>query len=337
MDKVLVTGSAGFIGNSVVKRLLREGYTVIGVDNLDEYYDVSLKQARLDQLVGFEKFKQFEVSIVEQQKIRNIFAEFHPNLVIHLAAQAGVRSSITNPQQYVDTNISGFLSILEGAKEFKPDHIIFSSSSSVYGLDAHLPYSEQIGSNHPISMYAVTKKTNELMAHSYAQIHRIPMTGLRYFTVYGPWGRPDMAVFKFVRSILNDEPISLYNNGDMVRDFTYIDDVVECIFRLLNQPAVPNENWDPIKPDPATSSVPYQIFNVGNANSITLRQLVTTIEKCLGKKAKIENEDMQTGDMQGTLANTNCINSKLGFKPSTNIEEGITAFVQWYLDYFGDS
>ena len=327
----------GLLAIVLLSGLLREGHTVIGVDNLDDYYDTTLKQARLNRLVGFNKFKQYEVSIVEQQKIRDIFAEFKPNQVIHLAAQAGVRLSITKPQQYVDTNITGFLSILESAKEFKPDHIIFSSSSSVYGLDAQIPYSEQVGSNHPISMYAVTKKTNELMAHSYAQVYQIPMTGLRYFTVYGPWGRPDMAVFKFVRSILKDKPIYLYNSGDMVRDFTFIDDVVECIFRLLDQPAVSNENWNPNNPDPATSSVPYQIFNVGNANPITLRQLVAIIEKSLGKKAKIKNEVMQTGDMLGTLADTSCINSKLGYKPTTSIEEGIAAFVEWYLDYFGNT
>ena len=334
MNNVLVTGSAGFIGNCVTERLLREGYTVIGIDNLGDYYDVGLKQARLDRLAEFENFRQYEVSITQKEKIQEIFIKHRPNKIIHLAAQAGVRLSIEQPQQYVDTNISGFLSILECAKGIKPDHLIFGSSSSVYGLDAHLPYSEHVGSNHPISMYAATKKTNELMAHTYAQIYQIPMTGLRFFTVYGPWGRPDMAVFKFVKAILDDEPIILYNNGDMIRDFTFIDDVVECIFQLLSQPATPNGSWEPTTPDPATSSVPYQIYNIGNSTPTDLRQLVKTIERILGKKAKIKNVIMQTGDMQETNADTSEIEKKLNFKPSTNIEEGVAAFVQWYLNFF---
>ena len=334
MNSVLVTGSAGFIGNCVTERLLREGFTVIGIDNLVDYYDVGLKQARLDRLVEFENFRQYEVSITQQEKIHEIFIKHRPNKVIHLAAQAGVRLSIEQPQQYVDTNISGFLSILECAKENKPDHLIFGSSSSVYGLDAHLPYSEHVGTNHPISMYATTKKTNELMAHTYAQIYQIPVTGLRFFTVYGPWGRPDMAVFKFVKAILDDEPITLYNNGDMIRDFTFIDDVVECIFQLLSRPATPNKSWESTTPDPATSLVPYQIYNVGNSTPTDLRQLVKTIEKILGKKAKIKNVIMQTGDMQETNADTSEIEKKLNFKPSTNIEEGVAAFVHWYLDFF---
>ena len=335
MSKVIVTGSAGFIGNCVAERLLREGYTVIGIDNLADYYDVDLKQARLERLVGFEKFSQHEVSITQTEQIFDIFAEYRPNHVIHLAAQAGVRPSIDQPQLYVDTNITGFLSILESAKKFRPEHIIFSSSSSVYGLDAHLPYSEHVGSNHPISMYAVTKKTNELMAHSYAQIYQIPITGLRYFTVYGPWGRPDMAIFKFVKAILNNEPITLYNNGDMVRDFTYIDDVVECIFRLLKRPARPNVSWDPRKPDPASSTVPFQIFNIGNGEPVSLRQLVEAIEKSTGKKAIIKKDEMQTGDMHGTHADTSRIVTNLDFKPNTAIEEGVASFVEWYLSFVG--
>ena len=334
MASVLVTGSAGFIGYHVAERLLSMGETVIGLDNLNGYYDPALKEARLARLKASGRFIEERISLEQREKVFSLFERHNPDRVIHLAAQAGVRYSLEAPQAYVDSNITGFLSILEAARAFKPEHVVFASTSSVYGLDGAMPLCEHRGGNHPVSFYAATKKANEAMAHSYAHLFRIPLTGLRFFTVYGPWGRPDMALFKFTKAILAGEPVDLYNNGDMVRDFTFIDDIVEGIVRVSQKPAAPAANWDPEALDPAVSSAPYRIFNIGNSQPVQLMVYLEAIEKAVGKPAIRNLMPMQPGDVAATWADTRDLESMTGFKPATPVEEGVKAFVDWYRSYY---
>ncbi|WP_319774092.1 NAD-dependent epimerase [Breoghania sp.] len=332
---ILVTGSAGFIGYHVTRRLLAAGETVIGLDNLNSYYDPALKQTRLSHLTADERFTEARISLEERDKVMALFEEHKPDRVIHLAAQAGVRYSLEAPQTYVDSNITGFLSILEAARAFKTGHVVFASTSSVFGLDGAMPLSTHRGGNHPVSFYAATKKANEAMAHSYAHLFRIPLTGLRFFTVYGPWGRPDMALFKFTKAILADEPVDLYNNGDMVRDFTFVDDIVEGIVRISQTPATPAQDWDPQTMDPATSSAPYRIFNIGNSQPVQLLDYLDAIEKAVGKPAIRNLMPMQPGDVAATWADTTDLEAATGFKPATPVDVGVKAFVDWYRDYYG--
>lgn len=334
MRTTLVTGSAGFIGNFVAERFLDAGDTVLGLDNLNDYYDPLLKQARLDRLKHHTKFHQFKISLEDVDEIIELLDMFRPSLFIHLAAQAGVRYSLESPKSYLDSNISGFLPILEGARLFKPEHVVFASTSSVYGLDGNQPLSEHRGSNHPISLYAATKKANEVMAHSYSHLFEIPMTGLRFFTVYGPWGRPDMALFKFTEAILNDKPVQLFNQGKMNRDFTYIDDVVECVYRIANLPPKSHSNWNSKEPDIATSSAPFRLYNVGNSNPTELVDYVKVLELALGRKAQLEKTPMQPGDLQSTWSDSSDLKKLIDYCPSTPIDEGIEQFVNWYRDYY---
>jgi UDP-glucuronate 4-epimerase len=331
---VVVTGAAGFIGYAVAKALLERGERVIGVDNLNDYYDVSLKEARLRQLAPFERFEFVKADIADDVRLREIF-EKRPSRIVHLAAQAGVRYSLINPHAYVDSNVRGFLNVLEAARAVGVEHLVYASSSSVYGANTRQPFSEHHNVDHPISLYAATKKANELMAHTYAHLFGVPSTGLRFFTVYGPWGRPDMALFKFTRGILNDEPIPIYNRGQMVRDFTYVDDVVEGVIRVLDRPATPNEGWNGSDPDPATSHAPYRIYNIGNDRPVLLLDYIAAIERTLGKKAKLDLQPMQPGDVASTQADVTELERAVGFRPRTSIDEGIGRFVEWYRSYYG--
>jgi UDP-glucuronate 4-epimerase len=331
---VVVTGAAGFIGYSVARALLERGDRVIGVDSLNDYYDVSLKEARLAQLVPYERFEFVKADLADDARTKEIF-ERRPARIVHLAAQAGVRYSLVNPHAYVDANIRGFLNILEAARAAGVEHLVYASSSSIYGANTRQPFSEHDNVDHPISLYAATKKANELMAHTYAHLFGVPSTGLRFFTVYGPWGRPDMALFKFTRGILNDEPIPIYNHGRMVRDFTYVDDVVEGVVRVLDRPAQPNPEWDGSDPDPATSRAPYRVFNIGNDRPVLLLDYIAAIERALGKKAKLDLQPMQPGDVASTQADVTELERAVGFRPRTSIDDGIRRFVEWYRSYYG--
>jgi len=333
--RVLVTGAAGFIGFATVRALLAQNHEVFGIDSLNEYYDPELKRRRLREL-GPEWQSHFrKLDISDAPALREAFNEWKPTYVVHLAAQAGVRYSIDHPQAYVTSNLVGFANMLECCRHFNVKHFVFASTSSVYGASQQLPFSEHSVADHPISFYAATKKANEIMAHSYAYLYRVPSTGLRFFTVYGPWGRPDMALFKFTQAIMaGGQPIEVYNNGQMVRDFTYVDDIVEGIVRTLAQPATPNPNWDASKPDPATSSAPYRIFNIGNSQPIELMRYVEVLEKCLGKKATIQLKPMQLGDVQITYADTTELRNAIHYKPQTPIEVGVQRFVDWYREYY---
>jgi UDP-glucuronate 4-epimerase len=331
---VVVTGAAGFIGYSVARALLQRGDSVIGVDNLNDYYDVSLKEARLRDLAPFERFEFVKADVADEARVREVF-ESRPSRIVHLAAQAGVRYSLVNPHAYVDSNIRGFLNVLEAARAGGIEHLVYASSSSIYGANTRQPFSEHQNVDHPISLYAATKKANELMAHTYAHLFGIPSTGLRFFTVYGPWGRPDMALFKFTRGILNDEPIPIYNRGQMVRDFTYVDDVVEGVLRVLDRPATPDEGWNGNDPDPATSHAPYRIYNIGNDRPVLLLDYIAALERTLGKKAKLDLQPMQPGDVASTQADVTELERAIGFRPRTSIDEGIRRFVEWYRGYYG--
>ena len=330
--KFLVTGAAGFIGYHVAERLLARGDEVIGVDNLNDYYDPRLKEARLERLRRASGFR-FERLDVADGALRDLFASAKPRRVVHLAAQAGVRYSLVNPQAYIDSNIQGFLNILEGSRHNGVEHLVFASSSSVYGANTVQPFSEHHNVDHPVSLYAATKKANELMAHTYAALFHLPCTGLRFFTVYGPWGRPDMALFRFTRGILNDEPIEVYNYGQMVRDFTYIDDIVEGVVRVADAVAAPDPAWSGDAPDPATSFAPYRLFNVGNNQPVPLLDFIAALEEALGRKAKLELLPMQPGDVPSTMADVSELEAAVGFRPVTTIREGIGRFVDWYKDY----
>jgi UDP-glucuronate 4-epimerase len=330
---ILVTGAAGFIGFHVARRLLAEGRRIVGLDNLNSYYDPALKQSRLDLLRRDSRFRFLRVDLADRSSIARLFSEHPFPTVIHLAAQASVRYSLDHPHAYVDANLEGFVNVLEGCRHSGCKHLVFASSSSVYGANTKLPFSVQDNVDHPISLYAASKKANELMAHAYSHLYRIPATGLRFFTVYGPWGRPDMAMFIFAKAILGGQPIKLFNQGNMRRDFTYIDDVTQAVVRLLERPPQGNPNWNDDRPDPATSAAPWKIYNIGNNNPEELMHVVSLLEKEFGRTATKEMLPMQPGDVPATYADIEDLARDIGFRPSTTIEDGIKRFAKWYRDY----
>jgi len=332
--KILLTGAAGFIGMHTCLRLLARGDQVVGVDNLNDYYDVTLKEARLARLTSHPNFSFHKLSVEDRQGMAELFAREKPQRVIHLAAQAGVRYSLTNPHAYIDANLQGFTNVLEGCRHNGVEHLAYASSSSVYGGNTALPFSEHHNIDHPVSLYAATKKANELMAHTYSHLFRLPTTGLRFFTVYGPWGRPDMALFLFTKAILEGKPIDVFNHGQMVRDFTYIDDIVEGVIRVIDKPATPNPAFDAANPDPATSNAPYRVFNIGNNQPTPLMDYITALETALGKTAQKNFLPMQPGDVPATAANTDELNAWVGFKPNTAVMAGVAKFVDWYKGYY---
>jgi UDP-glucuronate 4-epimerase len=332
--KILITGVIGFIGMHVAKYLLDRGDEIIGIDNISDYYEPQLKLARLKILRKYKKFYFCKVDINQKKKIYNIFSNKKPQRVIHLAAQAGVRYSIVNPEEYIKVNLNGFANIIENCRNFGIEHLVYASSSSIYGANTSVPFSEDHTTDHPISLYAATKKSNELIAHAYSHLYKIPSTGLRFFTVYGPWGRPDMALFKFTKNILNKKSIEVYNSGKMNRDFTYIDDIVDGVVRVLDKVATPSNDYNPFKPNPSISIAPFRIFNIGNGTSIPLMKYINTLEDVLGIKAKIKFIEMQKGDVISTHADNTALNSWVGFKPSTLINKGIKKFVDWYRAFY---
>ncbi|MFC7060546.1 NAD-dependent epimerase [Halobacillus seohaensis] len=330
---ILITGAAGFIGAHVAKRLLQEGHSVIGIDNLNNYYDVQLKRDRLTWL-KHNNFIFKKSDRQNQRSINSIFEKHQPSIVIDLAAQAGVRYSLENPHAYINSNISGFINMLEACRHYKVHHLIYASSSSVYGANTTMPFSVHDNVDHPVSIYAATKKSNELMAHTYSHLYGLPTTGLRFFTVYGPWGRPDMALFSFTKAILEGKPIKIFNYGNMQRDFTYIDDIVEGVVRLIDNKPSPNLEWNGASPDPASSYAPYKIYNLGNSKPVKLLDFVSAIENKLGKKAIKEFMPLQNGDIISTYADVKDLMTDVGYKPDTSIEEGIDKFIDWYKDYY---
>ncbi len=333
--KVLVTGTAGFIGSALAEKLLARGDQVVGVDNLSDYYDVRLKEARLARLTPSNRFHDIRLDISDREGVEKLFAIEQPDGVVNLAAQAGVRYAAKNPHAYTQTNIVGFLNILEGCRHHPVEHLVFASSSSVYGANTKVPFSVHHNVDHPVSLYAATKKSDELMAHAYSHLYGIAATGLRFFTVYGPWGRPDMSLFLFVKKILAGEPIDVFNYGKHQRDFTYIDDIVDGVVRVLDHPAQPNSDWSGETPDPATSSAPYALYNIGNNNSVELEHYIKVIEECLGKKAKRNLLPLQPGDVIATWADVDDLARDIGYRPNTPVEVGVKRFVEWYKDYYG--
>ena len=333
--KVLVTGAAGFIGMHCIERLLARGDQVVGIDNLNDYYDVTLKESRLSRIADHAAFRFQRVSIEDKEAMAGIFAEEKPDRVIHLAAQAGVRYSLENPHAYIDANLQGFMNILEGCRHNDVAHLAYASSSSVYGGNAQMPFSEHHSVNHPVSLYAATKKANELMAHTYSHLYGLPTTGLRFFTVYGPWGRPDMALFLFTDAIRNRRPIDVFNQGAMVRDFTYIDDIVEGVIRVLDKTATPDPDFDPMNPDPGTSTAPFRVFNIGNGNPTPLMDYIGALEDALGMTAEKNMMPMQPGDVPATSADTSELRDWVGFAPNTDVRDGVQRFVDWYIGYYG--
>ena len=331
---ILVTGSAGFIGFHLALRLLKEGKSVVGLDNLNEYYDVRLKYARLEQLEDFEHFRFYRMDLQDRSGMEDLFSTYRFPVVVHLAAQAGVRYSLINPHSYADSNITGFLNILEGCRHHGVEHLVFASSSSVYGANTNMPFSVHDNVDHPVSLYAATKKANELMAHTYAHLYGLPCTGLRFFTVYGPWGRPDMALFLFTRAILTGQPIQVFNHGKMRRDFTYIDDIIEGVVRIMGKSPEPNPHWSGTAPDPGTSYVPYRVYNIGNNQPVELMEFIHTIEDCLGMEAEKEFLPLQSGDVPATYADIDDLTRDFGFKPVTPIREGVRCFIEWYRQYY---
>ncbi|WP_437194106.1 NAD-dependent epimerase [Planctomicrobium sp. SH527] len=332
--KILVTGAAGFIGFHVTKALLTRGDTVIGLDNLNDYYSVALKQDRLKQLQESTRFQFEKKELANREDLRQLFESEKFDRVVHLAAQAGVRHSMTHPHTYVDSNLVGFVNILEGCRANDVQHLVYASSSSVYGANTTLPFSVHDNVDHPLSLYAASKKANELMAHTYSHLFRLPTSGLRFFTVYGPWGRPDMAMFMFAKAILAGEPINVFNHGKMKRDMTYIDDIVTGVVRTMDHVAEPNLNWSPANPDPGSSSAPYQLYNIGNHQPVELMYLIETLEKELGVTARKNFLGMQPGDVPETYADVDTLIAAVGFKPSTSVETGVARFVEWYRSYF---
>jgi UDP-glucuronate 4-epimerase len=330
----LVTGAAGFIGMHTSLRLLARGDRVVGIDNLNDYYDVSLKEARLAKVVAHQNFSFYKLDIADRAAMPALFAAVRPQRVIHLAAQAGVRYSLTNPHAYVDANLQGFMNILEGCRHNGAQHLVYASSSSVYGGNTALPFSEHHNVDHPISLYAATKKANELMAHTYSHLFGLPTTGLRFFTVYGPWGRPDMALFLFTKAILAGQPIDIFNHGNMMRDFTFVDDIVEGVVRVADKPATPDLAFDPANPDPATSNAPYRVFNIGNNQPTPLMVYIQALESALGLAAEKNYLPMQPGDVPATAANTDELANWAGFKPNTAVRDGVSRFVDWYRKYY---
>jgi UDP-glucuronate 4-epimerase len=334
---ILVTGAAGFIGYHVATRLLERGDEVVGLDNLNDYYDPRLKEARLAGLHTFDRFSFEKMDLQDTAGIASLFATRKPSRVVHLAAQAGVRYSLVNPQAYIDSNVSGFMSILEASRHNPVEHLVYASTSSVYGANTRQPFSEHDNVDHPLSLYAATKKANELMAHTYAHLFNVPVTGLRFFTVYGPWGRPDMALFKFTRGILAGEAIPVFNRGEMIRDFTYIDDIAEGVVRVLDAPPAGNPDWNPLEPDPATSRAPYRIFNIGNNQPVPLMDYIGALERALGLKAKLDLLPIQPGDVPSTMADVSELQHATGYRPATTVEEGVARFVRWYREFYGNS
>ncbi|MGD8207232.1 MAG: NAD-dependent epimerase [Thiohalocapsa sp.] len=332
--KALVTGSAGFIGAALSLRLLERGDEVVGVDNLNDYYDVDLKQARLARIRDYDRFTDLRLDLEDRPGIAAAFARHEPQRVVNLAAQAGVRYSIENPLAYVDTNLVGFAHVLEGCRRNGVEHLVYASSSSVYGANTTMPFSVHDNVDHPLSLYAASKKANELMAHTYSHLYRLPVTGLRFFTVYGPWGRPDMALFKFTRAILADEPIEVFNHGRHRRDFTYIDDIVEGIVRVLDRVAEPDPRWSGAAPDAASSSAPYRLYNIGNNRPVELMHYIEVLEHCLGRTAQKKLLPLQPGDVPDTYADVSDLIEQLGYKPDTSVEEGVARFVDWYREYY---
>jgi UDP-glucuronate 4-epimerase len=335
MRTILVTGAAGFIGFHLSRTLLARGDRVVGLDNLNDYYSVQLKQDRLSQLLEQPGFEFHRLNLADQAGMTQLFTQRRPEIVVHLAAQAGVRYSLTNPHAYVDSNLVGFVNILEGCRHHQVQHLVYASSSSVYGANTQMPFSVHQNVDHPVSLYAATKKANELMAHTYSHLFRLPTTGLRFFTVYGPWGRPDMALFLFTKAILAGQVIDVYNHGQMKRDFTYIDDIVEGIVRVADRLPEPNPHWSGADPDPGTSAAPYKVYNIGNHQPVELLYFIETLEKSLGMKAKKNFLPMQAGDVPATYADVDDLMRDVGFRPATPIEEGITRFVAWYRSYHG--
>lgn len=331
---ILVTGTAGFIGFHVAMRLLDRGDRVIGLDNINDYYDVRLKQARLSQLTPHERFSFVKLDLSNRQGMRDLFAGEPIRRVVHLAAQAGVRYSLTNPHAYTESNIEGFINVLEGCRRSTIEHLVYASSSSVYGGNTRMPFSTHDNVDHPVSLYAATKKANELMAHCYAHLYRLPCTGLRFFTVYGPWGRPDMALFIFTKAILEGNPIEVFNQGRMKRDFTYIDDIVEGVIRTLDHPATADPTWSGDRPDPGTSSAPARIYNIGNHRPVELQHFIEVLENALGRKAEKKLMPLQPGDVPSTYADVDDLTNDVGFKPATPIEVGIPRFVKWYREFY---
>ncbi len=334
MKKILITGGAGFIGAHLAQRLLAAGKEVVALDNLNDYYDPELKKARMKALAEGEGFTHVNINLQDRDAVAELFSRHQFDAVVNLAAQAGVRYSLINPASYVDTNLVGFGNVLEGCRHSGVKHLVFASSSSVYGANTNMPFSVHDNVDHPVSLYAASKKANELMAHTYAHLFNLPVTGLRFFTVYGPWGRPDMALFLFTKAILEGRPIDVFNNGEMERDFTYIDDIVEGVVRVIHNVPTANPAWDGNAPDPATSYCPYQIYNIGNNNKEKLMRYIEVLEECLGRKAEKNFMPMQPGDVPATYANVDDLVANLDYKPNTTLEYGIEQFVQWYKAYF---
>jgi UDP-glucuronate 4-epimerase len=334
MQFILVTGSAGFIGSAVCIKLLERGEKIIGIDNHNDYYDPKIKEARVERLKRYSNYKHCKVDLSSRKNLDEVFKNYKIHKVINLAAQAGVRYSMENPLAYINSNIVGFAHILEYCRHYKVEHLVYASSSSVYGANSKMPFSEHDSVNHPLSLYAASKKSNELMAHTYSYLYQLPTTGLRFFTVYGPWGRPDMALFKFTKNILEEKPIDVFNHGKHTRDFTYIDDIVEGVIKTLDNPAINNENWDSNQPDPATSKAPWRIYNIGNNKPVKLMDYIDALERTLGKKAKINFLPLQPGDVPDTFANIDDLKNKFSYKPSTSVIEGVANFVNWYKNYY---
>eukprot|EP01107_Rhizomastix_libera_P016381 TRINITY_DN6777_c0_g1_i1.p1 TRINITY_DN6777_c0_g1~~TRINITY_DN6777_c0_g1_i1.p1 ORF type:complete len:336 (-),score=-19.43 TRINITY_DN6777_c0_g1_i1:287-1294(-) len=332
--KVLVTGAAGFIGSTLVLRLLERGDIVIGIDNHNDYYDPAIKGARLERFANHPKYAHLRIDLADRKAVYDCFAAYRPQRVVNLAAQAGVRYSIENPLAYIDSNIVGFAHILEGCRHNGVEHLVYASSSSVYGANTTMPFSVHQNVDHPLSLYAASKKSNELMAHTYSHLYGLPTTGLRFFTVYGPWGRPDMALFKFTKAILAGEPIQVFNYGKHRRDFTYIDDIVEGVIRILDRPAQPNLDWSGVLPDPGTSKAPWRVYNIGNSRPVELMDYIGALEKALGKKAEMELLPLQAGDVPDTYADVENLVNQFHYKPATSVDDGIARFVAWYRDYF---
>ena len=332
--RVLITGTAGFIGNELALRLLDRGDEVIGVDNVNDYYDVSLKEARLARVKNYDKFTEIRKGLEDRDAIEATFKKYQPQRVVNLAAQAGVRYSLENPLAYVESNLLGFAHILEGCRHHNVEHLVYASSSSVYGANTSMPFSVHDNVDHPLSLYAASKKANELMAHTYSHLYNIPTTGLRFFTVYGPWGRPDMSPILFAKNIIAGKPIDVFNYGKHQRDFTYIDDIVEGVIRTLDHIAVPNPDWSGDSPDPSTSKAPFRIYNIGNNQTIELLRYIEIMEECLGKKAKMNMLPLQAGEVIATYANVDNLIKDVGYKPSTTIEDGMARFIEWYKDYY---
>jgi UDP-glucuronate 4-epimerase len=332
--KVLVTGSAGFIGSTLTLRLLERGDTVVGIDNHNDYYDPAIKEARLARFATHPRYTHLRIDLADKQAIYKAFETHQPQRVVNLAAQAGVRYSIENPLAYIESNIVGFAHILEGCRHHGVEHLVYASSSSVYGANATMPFSVHHNVDHPLSLYAASKKSNELMAHTYSHLYQLPTTGLRFFTVYGPWGRPDMALFKFTRAMLAGEKIQVFNYGKHRRDFTYVDDIVEGVIRILDRPAPPNPDWSGAKPDPGSSAGPWRVYNIGNNSPVELMDYIAALEKALGRKAEMELLPLQPGDVPDTFADVQDLVDQFGYKPATPVESGIAEFVRWYRGYY---